>query len=85
MSVGLMMLPAAAARLWAREVWSLCLAATAIAMMSGVLGLLASYHFNLPSGPSIILIAGLQYLASIVLGPRGGLFRQYFPQPHYHH
>jgi zinc/manganese transport system permease protein len=84
MAVGLMMLPAAAARLWASEVWSLSLVAIAIGFISGIAGLLASYHFNLPSGPAIVLIAGLQNLLSVVLGSRGGLMKQYFPQPHYH-
>jgi zinc/manganese transport system permease protein len=84
MAVGLMMLPAAAARLWAVEVWSLSLVAIAIGLFSGIAGLLVSYHFNLPSGPAIVLIAGLQYLASVAVGSRGGLLKRYFPQPHYH-
>jgi zinc/manganese transport system permease protein len=85
MAVGLMMLPAAAARLWAHEVWSLCLVATAIAFLSSMAGLLISFHVNLPSGPSIILVASLAYVGSIVFGRNGGLMRRYFPQPHYHH
>jgi zinc/manganese transport system permease protein len=85
MAVGLMMLPAAAARLWAVEVWSLSVIAVAIGFASGIAGLLISYHFNLPSGPAIVLIAGFQYLMSVALGSRGGLIKQYFPQPHYHH
>jgi len=84
MAVGLMMLPAAAARLWATEVWTLSLIAIAIGFASGIAGLLVSYHFNLPSGPAIVLIAGLQYLVSVFVGSRGGLMKQYFPQPHYH-
>src|SRR6266404_5517561 len=46
MSVGLMMLPAAAARFWVREVWSLGLLAAAIAFVSSYTGLLLSYHVN---------------------------------------
>jgi zinc/manganese transport system permease protein len=84
MAVGLMMLPAAAARLWAVEVWTLSLIAIAIGLVSGIAGLLVSYHFNLPSGPAIVLIAGVQYLTSVLIGSRGGLMKQYFPQPHYH-
>ena len=84
MAVGLMMLPAAAARLWATEVWSLSLVAISIGLFSGIAGLLASYHFNLPSGPAIVLMAGLQYLASVAIGSHGGLMKRYFPQPHYH-
>ena len=60
------------------------LIAVAIGMASGLTGLLVSYHFNLPSGPAIVLAAGILYLASIVLGSRGGLMKRYFPQPHYH-
>jgi zinc/manganese transport system permease protein len=85
MAVGLMMLPAAAARLWAVEVWSLSVIAAAIAFASGFVGLLISFHFSVPSGPAVVLAAGAAYVVSIVAGPRGGLFRRYFPQPHFHH
>jgi zinc/manganese transport system permease protein len=84
MAVGLMMLPAAAARFWAAQVWSLSLVAAALAFGSGLVGLLLSYHLNLPSGPSIILVAGACYVASILIGTRDGLFKRYFPRPHYH-
>jgi zinc/manganese transport system permease protein len=70
MAVGLMMLPAVAARFWAREVWSLAAVAVALAMASGVIGLTLSYHADLPSGPAIVLTAGAFYLASLLLGRR---------------
>ncbi|HLN25267.1 MAG TPA: metal ABC transporter permease [Patescibacteria group bacterium] len=73
MAVGLMMLPATAARFWARQVWSLICLATAVALVSGYLGLVLSYRFNLPSGPAIVLTAGMFYLVSLFFGPRGGL------------
>ena len=73
MAVGLMMLPAAAARFWVRELWSLTAASSALAFGSGFLGLLLSYHLDLPSGPAIVLVAGLGYLASVALGPRDSL------------
>ena len=47
--------------------------ALAIGFASCVAGLLMSYHASLPSGPAIILSAGVVYLASILLGPRGVL------------
>lgn len=73
MAVGLMMLPATAARFWAHEVWSLALVATAIALASAVGGLLLSYHLQLPSGPAIVLLAGMAYLASLALGRHDSL------------
>jgi zinc/manganese transport system permease protein len=70
MAVGLMMLPAAAARFWVRELWALSAASSALAFTSGFLGLLLSYHLDLPSGPSIVLVAGLAHSGSVLFGPR---------------
>src|SRR5271165_2293729 len=73
MAVGLMMLPAAAARFWVRQLWSLSAVSSALGFGSGFLGLLLSYHLDLPSGPSIVLVAGLAYFASVLFGPRDSL------------
>lgn len=73
LAVGLMMLPAAAARFWTTRVETMCLLAVAIGMASCVSGLLLSYHAALPSGPAIILSAGVIYLFSILAGARGAL------------
>ncbi|WP_137388020.1 metal ABC transporter permease [Rhodoligotrophos defluvii] len=73
MVVGLMMLPAAAARFWAETVIGQMLVAVVIALLSSMAGLLLSYHYSLPASPSIILIAGGFYLGSILLGRYGSL------------
>jgi zinc/manganese transport system permease protein len=73
MAVGLMMLPAIAARFWVREVWSLILVAMGFAMLSGYAGLVVSFQANLPSGPAIVLAAGLLYLLSLAVGRRGSI------------
>jgi zinc/manganese transport system permease protein len=73
MAVGLMMLPAAAARFWVRELWALSAASSALALASAYVGLLLSYHLDMPSGPAIILVAGLAYFASVLFGPRDSL------------
>ena len=82
MAVGLMMLPAAAARFWVRELWALSAASSALALGSGFLGLLLSYHLDLPSGPAIVLVAGLGYLASVAFGPRDSLRALYVQRAH---
>ncbi|WGF90359.1 zinc ABC transporter permease AztB [Marinivivus vitaminiproducens] len=71
LSVGLMMLPAAAARFWTSRVEPMCLLAIVIGMASCISGLLLSYHASLPSGPAIILSAGAFYAVSILAGTRG--------------
>ncbi|WP_395018332.1 metal ABC transporter permease [Dongia sp.] len=85
MSVGLLLLPAAAARLWAGSVGGLILTTSGIAMASSLLGLVLSYHLNTPSGPAIVLVAGFLYLASLAFGQRGGLVRRYWPRRHLAH
>lgn len=82
MAVGLMMLPAAAARFWVRELWSLSAASSVLALASGLVGLLLSYHFDIPSGPAIVLVAGAAYLTSVTLGPRDSLRALYIRRRH---
>ena len=68
MAVGLMMLPATAARFWSKRLEGLMGLAIVIAMLATTGGLLLSYHLDLPSGPSIILLAGIAYLLSALCG-----------------
>lgn len=82
MAVGLMMLPAAASRFWAGQVWTMSAVAIAIAMLSGWIGLLVSYHTDLPSGPAIVITAGVFYAASIIAGPVGGVVHRFIPRRH---
>lgn len=72
MAVGLLILPATAARLWTRSLEGLMALSAAIALACGAAGLLLSFHADLPSGPSIVLLAGLALLVSAVVGPQGG-------------
>ena len=82
MAVGIMILPAAGARFWATSIGGLIAVATAIAAFSSLIGLLLSFHYNMASGPAIILIAGLFYGMSLAVGPAGGLIAQRI-QRHY--
>jgi zinc/manganese transport system permease protein len=71
LAVGLMILPAAAARFWTERIETMCALAVATGAVSCVAGLLLSYHAALPSGPAIVLSAGALYLASLLFGARG--------------
>ncbi|MGL4996556.1 MAG: metal ABC transporter permease [Deefgea sp.] len=71
MAVGLMMLPAATARLWAERLSMLFVAAWIVALASCLLGLVASYQWDLPSGPAIVLVAGTLYCISLIIAPFG--------------
>jgi zinc/manganese transport system permease protein len=82
LAVGLMMLPAAIGRFWARDITAMILIATAAGALSGLVGLLLSFHTSVPSGPAIILVAGGLYVLSVLFGRVGGLVRQAFPGRH---
>ena len=71
LAVGMMMLPAASARLWVEDLTALLGLAAAIGGLASLVGLLVSYHAGLPAGPAIILAAGVIYLISLVFGRRG--------------
>ena len=80
MAVGVMILPATAARFWAVSIGGMIATAVAIAMISSLIGLLLSFHYSLPSGPAIILVNGIVYGLSVLLGPIGGLLTQTITQ-----
>ena len=82
LAVGIMILPAVTARFWARDITAMMLIAAASAVLSGYVGLLVSYHAGVPSGPAVILVAGVLYVVSLLFGRTGGLVRQLFPGRH---
>lgn len=74
MTVGLMMLPAIAARCWANRLpWMLLLAAL-IGMASAALGLAWSWQQSLPAGPAIVLVAAFAFFFSVLFGAEKGIF-----------
>ncbi|KQN68614.1 metal ABC transporter permease [Rahnella rivi] len=73
MSVGLMMLPAASARFWARDLPHTLLSAMIIGILSSVVGLIWSYYASLPAGPAIVLSATVIFFISVLFGRRGGM------------
>lgn len=84
MSVGLMMLPAITARLWARNMGMLLFLACLFALLCGIGGLLFSYYVEIPSGPAIILWCGAFYLISIVFGWECGLVSKWLRRRKHH-
>ncbi|MBV5299540.1 MAG: metal ABC transporter permease [Rhodoferax sp.] len=75
MAVGLMMLPAVSSRLWHDTLPAQLVNASIQAMLAGCAGLLLSYHFDTPSGPTIIGCAGVLYFVSLLVAPGGWLPR----------
>ena len=72
MAVGLLILPATAARCWAVSITGQIGFGVVFSLVSSWLGLCISYSFpDTPSGPAIILVAGFIFLLSTLVGPFG--------------
>jgi zinc/manganese transport system permease protein len=82
LAVGIMMLPAATGRFWARDITSMVMVAAGCGFISGYAGLLLSFHTGIPAGPAVILVAGFLYVLSVLFGPVGGVVRQAMPRRH---
>lgn len=83
LAVGLMMLPAFAARFWTQTLTGMMASATTIGLLSSLIGIIASYHVGTPTGPTIILSCGVIYLFSILFGYRDGLVMRLISRSHF--
>jgi zinc/manganese transport system permease protein len=75
MALGLILLPAIAARFWTQSTDTSIPCSIALALLASFAGLLFSYHANIPSGPAVVLAAGIVCLVSIGVGRYGSLYR----------
>lgn len=78
MAVGLMILPATAARYWVSTLTGYLLLTFVFSFLSCWLGLIISFYApDVPSGPAIVLVAGAFFVLSLLLAPQGlGFFRR---------
>lgn len=71
--LGLLIAPPAAAAMLTRRIPTMIALSAAIAAISGPIGLLVSWHFDLAAGASIVLVAVGISLALILFRPQGSL------------
>ena len=73
LAIGPLLLPATAARLWARRAPQIIVLAIVFGLVADYGGLLLSYHYRLPSGPAIVLCGcGLYTLSLLASALRAG-------------
>lgn len=82
MAVGMMVLPAATARLWSRHIGPMLGVAAGVALLGSVAGLLLSYHTDVPTGPAIVLVLAAGWVVSLLVAPMGGLGQRRQRRPH---
>ncbi len=83
MAVGVIMLPAAAAKLWTHDLGLALPLAGALGVVASYAGLVFSFSSGVPTGPAIILAAGVLYFFSLAFGRAGGLVRLRHPRRHF--
>ena len=82
LGVGIIIIPAAIARFWTRDITVMIGLAVASGVLSGFAGLLLSYHAAIPAGPAVTLAAGVLYIGSVLFGRVGGIVWRAFPGKH---
>lgn len=82
MAIGIMVLPAAAARFWIKTLDGILVASMFLGFTGCYIGLLLSFYFDLPAGPAIVLSLGAVYLASLIIGMNGGLLEKHYSRRH---
>lgn len=82
MAIGIMILPAAAARFWVTTLDGIMVISVLISFACCYAGLLLSFHFDLPAGPAIVMSLGAVYIVSLIFGFKGGVFEKFFPKHH---
>lgn len=76
MSIGLLILPAATLYLLSDSYDVMVWGGAFLGMASAVAGLLLSYWVNLPSGPAIVMVLSVIFIAAYLFGPRYGVINR---------
>ena len=72
MAVGLMILPATAARYWVSTITGYLILTFVLALASCWIGLIVSFYLpEVPSGPAIVLVAGVIFFFSLIFAQQG--------------
>lgn len=71
LAVGLMVLPAAVARLWVDRLAPLMALSVGLGAFASVSGLALSFWLDAPTSPLVVLVLGVIYVTSMVIAPSG--------------
>jgi ABC-type Mn2+/Zn2+ transport system permease subunit len=84
LSLGLMVLPAATIYLLSDSYASIAWGGGVLGLLGAVAGLMLSYWANIPSGPAIVLVLGVCFLAAYLFSPRYGIVSSRWRRRHLH-
>ena len=69
MVIALITLPAAISSMFFKRIWQIMIGTTILTMVFTIAGVSVSYIYDFPSGPTIILLAGIVYLCAFIFKP----------------
>jgi ABC-type Mn2+/Zn2+ transport system permease subunit/Mn-dependent DtxR family transcriptional regulator len=78
--IAMLVTPGAAAGLLANRLAPMMVVAAAIGVASGVIGLFGSYHLDVASGPSIVLVASAFFVLALLAAPGRGVLSRMVAQ-----
>lgn len=67
MALGLIIIPAVTAQLLVSRMITFITLSVFLAVLASFFGLILSFHFDLPSGPMVILVCGLLYIVALLI------------------
>ena len=70
MVMSLLVVPAVTGSLLARRMATMMVATVGVALAAIVIGLYLSFHFNLPTGPAIVVVSVALLLVTVVVSPK---------------
>ena len=75
MVMSLLVVPSVTGTMLANRLWSIMVASVASALLAVVVGLYCSYYFDLPTGPTIVVVSVGLLLLVVALSPRSGFLK----------
>ncbi|MDQ0193220.1 iron/zinc/copper transport system permease protein [Paenibacillus wynnii] len=74
--IAMLVIPAATSYLWTNKLSHMIFLASAVGALSGVVGVFASFSFNLPTSATIVLVGVSMFSISFILSPKNNFLRK---------
>ncbi len=84
LSLGLMVLPAATVYLLSDSYSLMAWGGGVLGLLGAVAGLLLSFYANIPSGPAIVMVLGVVFVAAYLFSPKYGIVTRSLRPRHLH-
>ncbi|WEV60602.1 metal ABC transporter permease [Streptococcaceae bacterium ESL0729] len=68
--VAMLVIPSSTAYLWTKHLSKMILSSSLLGVLYGLVGVFISFHYNLPTSATIVLIGSLVFMISFVLSPK---------------